>query len=209
MSPYLYRTVSCAGCPGHTDSRLSNCPLQGNVPRTEDRRTSHCVTSQGWSFLSPVGSSPLQQSPSASAGRLTWNLPGHFSPWTVVSPWQILMSSHLVVAISSVILVVWQLLRFWLAAAAAAVVVDGALLQCHCLAGGQCDGRPSVSHPGRSASAQVFLGVKLGLGRCWRTAGAPTLTAWTEVWLEIWPQVWPQVWTSEVEGEVRGREVWE
>ena len=104
-------------------------------------------------------------------------------------------------AISSVILLVWPLLRFWPAGAA----VPG-------LAEGQSDGQPSVSQTGRSAPAQISLGVKLAPGSCWQTAGEPTPTAWTEVSTEVWAEVETEVetevGTSGVEGEVRGREVW-
>ena len=120
------------------------------------------------------------------------------------------MSWHLVVAISSVILVVWQLLRFWLAAAAAAVVVVvGALLQC--LPEGHRDGQPSVSHLGRSAPPpQIPLGVKLELGRCWQTAGEPTLRAWAVVEAVVEAEAWAVAEVeAEVEAEVRGREVLE
>ena len=92
------------------------------------------------------------------------------------------------VVISSVIFLVCQLLRFWLAAAAAAVVV-GALLQS--LTEGHCDGHSSVSHLGRSAS-----------GCYWQTAVEPTLT----VWAELWAEVWAEVLASQVEAEVRGLE---
>ena len=84
------------------------------------------------------------------------------------------------VVISSVIFLVCQLLRFWLAAAAAAAAV-GALLQS--LTEGHRDGHSSVSHLGRSAS-----------GCYWQTAVEPTLTVWAEVL------------ASQVEAEVRGLE---
>ena len=74
---------------------------------------------------------------------------------------------------------------FWLAAAP--VVVAGALLQS--LTEGHRDGHQSVSRLGRSAPAQVFLGVTPGLECCWPTAVVPTLTVWAEVWPEVGTEV--------------------